>query len=619
MMGNLLFKLAPFSTEGPNGYLLRLADANKLQLADLSAAGVGFDPDALARGGLLPERELNTRLWQSVTVFAELMRSKSRVWNKLSSRFCPSCLLEEPTWRAEWELYFYDACAVHHGWMIDRCSSCGSVITWKRSQLLRCRCGADFRAERLHSAPREVIDLSDVISNKLHGIALHEVKEPLRSLDVDQVQRLIRYLGMHLDPAGTRKTLKLNNAGRMDASWPVTSTAAAMLADWPRFFHDRFSAIQRDREGYKSGLPQTFCRAYSYLYKGLKEPAFQPVRDAFEAWLAQHWQGGIALRNRRLAARVINDVQWIAAGHAADRLGVPLARIRQLVSEGVIDGNETRSPKGRRFLMVRREEIEALNYEDLAEVNLNTAIERLGLGKVRMRELLRLLFPGAYRRYSAVGYAPWRISRQEMERYLEIGTGLPTLTIAQESQISLSHVLKYWVWTTNEIVDLIENVRDGHIQLEAMLEGPAGLARWVFDRRTLVHWKQSRAPNTSNWLSVPEVAKALGIKQEVAYWLVRNEFIKAEVLRPRTGCGAQVSRKNLELFRNSYVFATEIAEPLRTSSRKVIAILAKSGFLPASGQEVEKCGKIFYARTAELEAFLLDLNVALFSSSRTEK
>lgn len=615
MTGGLLIKLAPYRTEGPNGYLLRLAEANRLEYSDLPDLGVTYDADALLRSHLLPERGLDPALLAWVQNIATLRQKTSRVWNMRYSRFCPLCLNEEPSWRAEWELCFYDACAQHGVWMVDRCSSCHEPVSWRRSQVVRCGCGADLRAEPSHLAPAEVTQLSQVLSRKLTGRGAADMPEPLRDLNVDQTQRLIRYLGMHLDPAGVSKSLKLSNVGRMEVSWPVTSVAAAILSGWPTAFHVRFSEIQERSGGKKVGLPKLFQRAYSYLYKGLKEPAFDAVRYSFEQWLVENWRGGLALRNRRLAGQLLHRVHWIPANVAAERLGVRVARIRRLVSEGVIDGHESYSSTGRRFLLIRKEQVDELTHADLSEVDLTTAMEYLGLGKVRMRELLRLLFPSAYRPLSEYGFPPWRISRQDVERYLAIGDGLPVLAIPEESQVSLFHVLKYWAWSENEIVDLIEAVRDGAIELEGLLDGAVGLARWIFDSPSLKIWRQRRNPELSNWLSVPQVAKLLGLKQEAAYWLDRNEFIPAERLRTLRGCGARVSRAEFERFKESYVFATEIAEALKTTSRKVSALLSEQGIVPASGQGLEKCGKIFYARSKTLMVFLETLNVSLPSAN----
>lgn len=611
-MSGLLLKVAPYRTEGPCGYLLRLAETNRLKIADLDELGVIYDHGVLARNGLLPPQEIDPALAIWASLITGLRHKTPRVWNTRHARFCPTCLQEDPSWHAEWEVYFYDACTKHGTWMVDQCSSCGQTVTWRREQLLRCPCGSDLRTERPQQAPNEVTALSHTIAHKLFNLRDDSTPEPLRGLSLDQAQRLVRYLGMHLDPAGMAKSLKLFNAGSMRVSWPVTSVAAAILLNWPAAFQARFTALQDlNVDDAKAGLSKIFKRAYSHLYRSLREPQFEPVRLAFEQWLSENWKGGLAIRNRRLQEELVRKVHWIPATKAAARLGVRANRIRHLVSQGLLDGSESISNTGRRFLLVRRDQVEALDQRDISEVNLSTAMELLGLGKVRLRELIKLLFPTAYRPASEHGYPPWRINRTEVETYLEIGADRPSLPTPEEHQITLSHVLKHWAWDTEEIIDLIEDVRDGKVRLEGLLDGSPGLARWLFNAQALKLWRHGRASGQSNWLSVPRLAKILGVKQEVAYWLVRNDFIRGEKLRPQWGAGSRISTLELSRFRQNYVFATEIADALKTTSRKASDFLASQGIYAASGRGIEKCGKIFYARTEALTQCLADIGVTL--------
>lgn len=611
-MTGLLLKIAPYRTEGPYGYLLRLAQTNLLRISDLAEFDIIYDDEVLNRNGLLPPQEIDPVLTNWVSSVTELRQKAPRVWNAKHARFCPKCLQEDPSWHAEWEVYFYDACAKHGTWMVDQCSSCGQAVNWHRDQLLRCPCGSDQQTESTTPAPNEVTALSRVIAQKLFKSGENSTPVPLRGLSLDQTQRLVRYLGMHLNPAGMPKSLKLFNAGLMRVSWNVTTTAAAILANWPTAFQARFTALQDiNADDTKAGLSKMFRRAYSHLYRGLKEPEFELVRLAFEQWLTENWKGGLAIRNRRLQEELVQKVRWIPATKAAARLGVRAKRIRHLVTQGLLDGSESVSHTGRHFLLVRRDQVEALDQRDITEVNLSAAMELLGLGKVRLRELVRLLFPTAYRPASEHGYPPWRINRTEVETYLEIGADRPILQSLEEHQVALSHVLKHWAWDTDEIIDLIEDVRDGKVPLEGLLDGAPGLARWLFNAQALKLWRHGRASGQSNWLSVPRLAKVLGVKQEVAYWLVRNDFIHGEKLRPQRGAGTRVSALELLRFRQNYVFATEIADALKTTSRKAGDFLAVQGIYAVSGRGIEKCGKIFYARTEALTQALADIGVAL--------
>ena len=98
--------------------------------------------------------------------------------------------------------------------------------------------------------------------------------------------------------------------------------------------------------------------------------------------------------------------------------------------------------------------------------------------------------------------------------------------------------------------------------LEGLLDGSPGFARWLFNAQVLKLWRHGHASGQSNWLSVPRLAKILGVKQEVAYWLVRNDFIHGKKLRPQWGASTRVSTLELSRFRQNYVFAPEIADAL---------------------------------------------------------
>ncbi|MNY69179.1 hypothetical protein D3C86_2070770 [compost metagenome] len=64
------------------------------------------------------------------------------------------------------------------------------------------------------------------------------------------------------------------------------------------------------------------------------------------------------------------------------------------------------------------------------------------------------------------------------------------------------------------------------------------------------------------------------------------------------------------------MFATELAETLKTRSTKVVRALAELDVYPASSSGMEKCGKIFYARVSEIEGWLASLGAKLPSTDR---
>ncbi len=601
---DLLVRPVPERMEGPLGYLLRLAEANCMTMHDLSGLDIRYDLPCLVRQRLLPSEVLDPDLYAHVARLSLLLESKVRIWNQRYARFCPQCLAEGLTWQASWELYFHDACPSHGVWLVDLCSSCGKSIRWHRDSLLRCQCGSDLRQESTGAAPDSVRKLSAALADKLYGRS--EGHMPLVGLDVDQLQRLVRYLGGYMDQRSNPKPLKLRNAGRLEVSWPISSLAAEILFDWPNAFHQTLNRLQAASADDKAGLSGVFKQAYTYLYKGLTGNAFSSVREAFESWLADNWKGGASRRNRRLSTDLLERVQWIPGNVAAESLGISMARLRFLIQDGVLEGQESCSTSGRRFIVVRRDQLDAIRNQLGGEMTMADAMEQLGIGKVRMQRILRLLFPSA-RRINDQVHLPWCVPRREVESLLALGSDAPVVCIPEEDQISMGQLLRYWNWTGDEIVGLIEATKAGTIKLQGLLDNGCGVGRWIFDVGELRTFQKGVNSGRSNWVSLPEMAAILGVKQGVVYWLTQHGFVHAERLGALKGIGSRVHRDELERFRRSHVLGKEIADIIGRSSTKTSQILAEQGVFPLIARGDESCPQLIYTRSEQLQNFLIGL------------
>lgn len=604
---DLLLRPIPARTEGPQGYLLRLAEENCMSLHELKQIGVRYDSIWLARNRLLPDEALDPDLHAHVRRMCGLVQDKGRVWNQRHARFCPLCLVEEPVWRASWELLFHDCCPHHGVWLVDQCGSCGQMVSWKRDSLLRCQCGSDLRQETPGDAPASLCHLASLLEAKLLGRTIDDEPPALAGLDLEQTQRLIRYLGGYLNPGSGPKPLKLRNASSLQASWPVSSLAAEILAHWPQAFHACWSRMQNQIEGDRLGLKEVFRRAHFYLYKGLWESAFRPVRDSFEIWLSQHWKFGLSKRNR-LAETLLANAQWIPAQVAANQIGVSTKKIRSMVREGFLDGQESISATGRHFIVVRRDQLDTVMARLENEITMAKAMAMLGIGKIRLRRILKLLFPTA-RRVSPTGPMPWCVPRNEVELLLALAEDLPKVSIPEEDQVALAHVLRFWTWTTEQVVSLIDAVKHGRMRPLSVWEGGTGIAGWVFDRTQLKAWVASLTKGNLVWVTVPQIAESLGIKQQMAYWLCQNGYIHAEKLGScsgsgRTELGSRIRVEEVDRFRHEYMFGRDIATHLGTTSLKVRRLLGEYGIFPIRGHTVIPPRMLVYQATEELRRCL---------------
>jgi hypothetical protein len=582
---------------------LRLAEANFMTLADFSRLGIRYEPDCLLRQRLLPEAEVEPQVFAHMSHMAALLRDKSRIWNLRLGRFCPHCLKESPSWKASWELYFHDACPQHGNWLLDRCGKCGLPLSWGRDALLHCQCGLDIRTATTREAPESVCRLSALLEAKLLGQAENEPQSPFGALDVDQVQRLIRYLGAYMGNGFGAKPMKLRCADQLDVSWPVTSLAAEVIFDWPRVFHVALSQLQTLSTGEKVGLMGMFRHAYAYLYKGFREANFAPVRDAFESWLAEHWTGGLARRNRRLNDELLKAVRWIPGNVAAAELGISSACLKFLVREGMLDGRESVSSTGRSFMVVRRDQFEEIRTRLEDEMPLNEVAIRLGMSRERTRQLMRLIFPFA-RRVNDKIYMPWCVPRGEVEALLKLGGDLPTCSQSSSQNVSLGHLFKYWCWSSSEVVGLIQAVRAGTILPIALVEGAVGISRWVFDAEELKAFQKRCGTSQADSLSVPEMGQMLGIKQEVAYWLVRHCFIPNE--KAGRFSSARVRREDIEGFQAQHVFGRELATLLGRSAKKTAGLLGERAIYPLQIEGAEGCRQLIYRLDKPMREFLAE-------------
>lgn len=597
--------LRPLSrvNEGPLGYFLRLAEANFLSVSDLSRMGIHYEVGCLKRQRLLPPDKGESAASQHMIRLAGLLKDKPRIWNQRFGRFCPHCLKDAPNWQASWEVYFFDACPRHGNWLVDRCGVCHLPLHWNRDSLLHCQCGVDLRLVTTREAPPSVCRLSAMLEGKLLGQEEVEPHLPFHALDVDQTQRLIRYLGAYMGSRSGARPMKLRCANELDVSWQVTSLAAEIIFDWPRVFHAALSQLQTLSAGEKVGLMGMFRHAYAYLYKGFPEANFAPVREAFESWLAEHWKGGLARRNRRLNDELLKSVRWIPGNVAAAELGVSSARLKFLVKEGMLDGQESVSSTGRSFMVVRRDQLEEIRARLEDEMPMNEAASLLGMSRERTRQVMRLMFPFA-RRINDKIHMPWCVPRGEIEALLKLGNDLPVCDPIGDQQVSLGHLFKYWCWSSAEVVALIQSVRAGSVQPVALAEGAVGISRWVFEAPELRAFQKRSGASRTDSLSIPEMAQMLGVKQEVAYWLVRHRFVRSE--KAGRFSSARVRREDIEDFRAQHVFGRELATLLGRSSKKTMLLLTEREIHPLHIPNGAACRQMIYRDDDLLRSFLAE-------------
>ncbi len=617
---DLLIRPTRENGEGKLGYFLRIADANGLSFS--TAASLDFscvlnskpttDDSAAGSPALKPNLTPSIR--------DDVHNRGSIEWISRRSRFCPLCLSQRGIWKIEWESLFYDACCEHNCWLVDSCSKCTNEVTWKRGELLVCDCSSRFSDEIPAPCPESVARLSATMVARLTGTTSISELNVLKHCKISQIQRVVRLLGAyggHQVDARSIRPQRISDIGTLSVSWQITSLAAEVLANWPDPFFLLLKKLDCRGTGgqYPDRLSGRFGNLYAAVYEVFKEPCFAFLREAFEQYLLLHWKGPIAKRNTRLREELRTGGDWIAANPACKELGVSSTRLRQMIGDGIISGTTMQYPgSGRIRTIVNRTEIPQIRKIINAHLNLEQAASQLGLGKKRMANIRALLFPNSRKVISALN-SPWMIRKSDVDRILDVSQLLPTHPDLEKDEVSLGHVIRYWMWDDQTIADLILHVIAGSVLPNAKLFECRGIKAWIFLKESLSKWYEGRNSFSINTLSVPELAVCLGVKQEVAYFLVRNEFIRSSIESVAGRDTRKIYRDAINEFNSSYILLARVARHLKRSTRGLLSKLQKMEIYPISGPSVDGGRQIVMLRTSQLE---LELKAFSTSSNAVE-
>lgn len=595
----LLLRPAMNIGEGPKGYLFRLAQNNGLEFAALENLSIHFDVNLLSGLGYLPVGFRDTFLGQYAIALEKELVLNRQAWNREVPRYCPVCLQHRKYWRFEWEIMFFDACPEHQVWLMDRCDECNQRLTWKRHELLRCNCGASLVSQRAASCPSAMVRLCSALSNLIIEVEGEPPLSICAAMSLMQLQRFIRFLGTYGDPMVGLTPKKPKDCDCLSTSWQLTSLAAEILEQWPKSFYALLDRMLNSRAATGAGrLSGRFGNFYALLYRAFPEAEFDFMRSEFESYVAENWQGSFGRRNRRLFERLHTKMSWIPALHARNSLGVSNRRLKELMHEGRIRGEERQAESGRKFFVVSRLDIDEEAKKLGSELDMAAAAALLNLKKMRFASILPMLIPEA-RRTGGTG-CPWAIPRKTIDELLNINQTIPEAKDVGSDEVSLGYLLRYWSWGDNTIAQFLRETLDGAMTPLARIENQRGITGWIFSKSRIQQWYQTTHQKPTNTLSVREVATRLSIKQEVAYFLVRSKMIKAVMTSKERIKEWRVHPDELEGFAENYVFGRDLAENLNTTSTALVKDLSTLGISPICGPKVDECRQIIFIRSIEL-------------------
>jgi excisionase family DNA binding protein len=555
---DLLIRPAALHGEHRLGYFLRLAELNGLKSVGwLSSRALTDDSSDVA-----------IRTWRY-------------------ARHCPACLRETGVWRDDWTLALLPFCERHGSWLTDSCWRCRRKLVWTRMRLPHVQCGADL----CDTATVPLAGtLRDIVAARTDPNAVCDKIPPeLVSLALPELARLFMAIGgTYAFPRTPRAKRKLCRSDLKQCA-KVAMVASEHLVPWPDAIRkDLDELLRRRSRTTPEPLATTFARLYRPLHRELDDPPFDFLRAEFDGFIAQWWPEPITRRHRAIQASNANVVLPMAV--AARKQGARAATLLRMCRAARIAPRVRKASQGaRQQRTLATADLERLDAWTRELITVREAAQVLGISRPRVRELVRA---GELRALVA------RPSGAKLERASLLSWSNELLKRARpiastQALVDFGHALRFLL-PRGQLPSIIRAFADKQLHLYFTGSRPERLGALLINRERLCDFLESDPIGC--WLTIPEVARRLRVKQEVAYALVRHHRLPSRARRVKMRTCQVVSDDALDQFNARYISAVKLARAHGTSPRAVVCRLRRAGIQPVTGPAVDGCRQAFYLR-----------------------
>ncbi|MEM9388487.1 MAG: TniQ family protein [Pseudomonadota bacterium] len=329
----------PEKNESLVGYLIRVAEINGYDSPGTVACYAGYRSGAqvLAKCDLQP---LATALNRDASELRRISYAEeaegspghiqfaghvistwrvARILSPKATTVCPKCIAEKGYLESFWDLTLAVACPKHRCEAVSVCPACQSPVSWLRSGLLTCRCGASLSSSKGVRVDESEAELVELLRLKLYRrrltLCANRSEFPVaefKAMSFHQLASVLFILGQHMSGVTHEEAMKDPQA--------VVATAARALRQWPRGFHKALRRLGAERGVNTDQLDQLrqlyggFFRAITTERSLAAEASF--LRAEFEAFLVKHECGRYLEvkrldRQKAIRLRPSMNVSWI--------------------------------------------------------------------------------------------------------------------------------------------------------------------------------------------------------------------------------------------------------------------------------------------------------------------
>lgn len=580
-MKRLPVRPQPQPYEQLRGYLHRLASANgywspRELWFSLAEPGAAHDQVLAHAIGIskLPVFSAPAPNWLKLPVSSHGLAADQ--FNRYHQRHCPDCITESEWSRPYWGLNLATTCTRHRCWLGDSGEHFPKAAAPPDTTVLALGEMLEHAFEHQASAPHPALPMFG------------------QALSLMQILRLIRYLGGVAGPAHTDKPGQLAQAFKLDVARQRVQAAASLLADWPNSFWGHLDQLMAEAPPTFS-VRKVFGRLYRVLYVDLPDAEYQGLRDGFELYLREHWRGELCGRHRGFVAEGWEEQSRISFTRAHRALGIQPGVLRSLLESKPADVERHRAGK-RTFTTFDYETLRELAANPIRYLDLQTTAQLLGIGEIRLRELVAGGVIVADVTAAASADHRWKFRQSVVEGFLERFQRDGNAELHAALPVSLGHMLSYWRLSPRECCALIQVIGDGGVPCQ--VAQPLKFSELVVDEELIRSWLDDWRSRQHQWLSIPETAKALRLKEQVIYELVAKGLIVADLTIRKGHYFRGVTEENLCRFRREYVALSELAKQHCTSA---VHLLRKLLVEPVTGPKIDG-GRQYFYRCVDVEA-----------------
>ncbi len=565
-----------------------------------------------------------------------------------ATKFCPYCLAEEPVYgRLFWNALPVVACLRHKLFLLDRCPSCHHSVPILRpsfTQCPYCRNG-DYREAPVVSLPNDALfHLGQALILERLGIEVasfckaiaNDHVSPLLDLLPWQYFRLLNAFRCVLGPLfpeapllrvapELRSLLHAHprpHGGLSPLEWAVfISTFHGIFLSWPDNFFSFLDAFREARmsrgrkrdQSRTSGVQRDFGVFYErWLYKGLADPAFTFLHEAFERYLQWQYTGG-EITSRLLPFKGDNkplqERPYLTKVQARAMLGIGEDVLQVLIRQGML--RVLKKPIGsagkRTLFLIERTSVERVRREWAGLLTVEV-VARVWLGMTKavvlMLEQTGVLMP--VRGPGEDGYKVRLYNRADVERFtIEVLRRAVKLPCPIDECIPLSQAACVM---NIPLATLLTDILNGHLMPTAFEGDQPLLPRLALSRLEMTRYRQERERQRCEdmgLLTVGEAAAILGVHDEVFLrWVQQGLLARERAALQGKKSSLLIRRTALNTFQQTYFFTEEVAERLGIAPSTVHKYVRKGIIYPVAGRRRgDGSNRLLFLRK-EVEALL---------------